>query len=228
TYMDSFVEIGCSMRYAATLITLFVIVTSVCNAQETVDKETVDSLVARLASKNKPPKTRGPSAVYPKGYDQEGQEDIFLAYRELCKLGPKAFPFIIPHLGDKRYSLTADGGAADVNFTVGQLCFSAIDLQLQPYKTYSRGEGDPRNRPSRPHYLAKLDLRDPAKTQDWIDSLKNKTLLQLQIEVLEWVIEEESKDRTKYPAVEHDWLHETLETLKKAEEPLPSGVPWAK
>ena len=216
------------MRYAAILITLFVIVASVCGAQETVDKETVDSLVARLASKNKPPRILGPSAVYPKGYDKEDQEDVFLAYRELRELGPKAFRFIIPHLDDKRYSLTADGGAANVNFTVGQLCFKAIDLQLQPYKTYSRGEGDPRNRPRRPHYLAKLDLGDPAKTQSWIDSLENKTLLQLQIEVLEWVIEEESKDRTKYPAVEHDWLNETLETLKKAKEPLPSGVPWAK
>ncbi|MCY2984161.1 MAG: hypothetical protein NTY15_11085 [Planctomycetota bacterium] len=216
------------MRYAAILITLFVIVTSVCGAQETVDKETVDSLVARLASKNKPPKTRGPSALYPRGYDKAGQEEVFLAYRELRELGPKAFPFIIPHLDDKRYSLTADGGAADVNFTVGQLCFSAIDLQLQPYKTYSRGEGDPRNRPRRPHYLSKLDLRDPEKTQNWINSLENKTLLQLQIEVLEWVIEAESKERTKYPSVELDWLHETLEILKKAKEPLPSGVPWAK
>ncbi|MBM3966921.1 MAG: hypothetical protein FJ308_17920 [Planctomycetes bacterium] len=216
------------MRYAATLITLLVIVTSFCSAQQTVDKETVDSLVARLASKNKPPKTRGPSAVYPKGYDKAGQEDVFLAYRELRELGPKAFRFIIPHLDDKRYSLTADGGAADVNFTVGQLCFSAIDLQLQPYKTYSRGEGDPRNRPRRPHYLAKVRLNDPIESRKWIDSLENKSLLQLQIEVLEWVIEEESKDRTKYPAVETAWLHETLETLNKAREPLPSGVPWAK
>jgi hypothetical protein len=216
------------MRYAATLITLFMIVTSVCGDQEIVGKETVDSLVARLASKNKPPKTRGPRAEYPKGYDKAGQEEVFQAYRELRELGPKAFPFIIPHFDDKRYSLTADGGVADVNFTVGQLCFSAIDLQLQPYKTYSRGEGDPRNRPRRPSYLSKQDLRDPAKAQKWIDSLKNKTLLQLQIEVLEWVIEEESKDRTKYHALEHDWLHETLETLKKAKEPIPSGVPWAK
>jgi hypothetical protein len=163
------------MRYAATLITLFVIVTSVCGAQETVDKETVDGLVARLASKNTPPKTRGPNALYPRGYDKSAQQDVSLAYRELCELGPKAFPFIIPHLDDKRYSLTADGGAADVNFTVGQLCFHAIDLQLQPYKTCSRGEGDPRNRPRRPHYLAELRLHDPIEAQKWIDSLKNKT-----------------------------------------------------
>lgn len=46
------------MRYAATLITLFVIVKFVCVYQETVDKETVDSLVARLATKNEPLKIR--------------------------------------------------------------------------------------------------------------------------------------------------------------------------
>jgi hypothetical protein len=216
------------MRYAVFVVAMSLILPSACVAQVIIEKEHVESLIARLVSKNKPPKTRGQSAVYPKRYDEASQEDVFLAYRELCELGPKSFPFIIPHLDDKRYSLTADGGAADVNFTVGQLCFHAIDLQLQPYKTYSRGEGDPRNRPRRPHYLAKLSLKDPIESRKWIDSLENKSLLQLQIEVLDWVIEEESKDRTKYSAVEHEWLQETLETLKSAKEPLPRGVPWEK
>ncbi|MGN6546807.1 MAG: hypothetical protein ACTHK7_17255 [Aureliella sp.] len=196
-------------------------------AEDAAAKQRVEKLVAQLASPNKAPLIRGPSAKYPPQYDHEAQDRVWDAYEELCDLGTVSFPYLFQHFDDKRYALTADTGAADTNFTVGALCFAIVDLHLQPYKVYSEGQGDRRARATRPHYATHFKLKDPAAARAWWEPRKGKTMRELQIEVLEWIVSEETKEPAKYGESERRWLAETLESLRKSDEPLQHGYPWA-
>jgi hypothetical protein len=54
------------------------------------------------------------------------------------------------------------------------------------------------------------------------------TLREMQMEALQWVIDEESKDPKGYHDLERRWLAETLASLRQSDKPLDRGVPWAK
>lgn len=121
--------------------------------------------------------------------------------------------------------MTVDNGFADVNLSVGDLCFAAIDLQLQPYKTFTHGEGDPRARPRRPHYATEWGLRDRKRAEDWWSKRSHLSLRELQIEVLEWIDTEESRSLTQFEPKERDWIKVELSSLRSARLPLDRGVP---
>lgn len=209
------------------ILLLLAIAPAISIAEEKVTQETVDALVDRLASPNPAPTIRQ-TAKYPPGYDKAAQEDVSRAYSELCDLGPAAFPFLFDRFTDKRYSLTADGGAAEHNYTVGDVCYFAVEYQLQPYGTFTEGKGDPRFRERRPHYPEHIQLEDPQAARKWWESHKHMTLHEMQIEVLQWVIDEEAKSPKDFEAVERKWLSRQLNSLKKSKKPLPMGSPWFK
>ncbi len=210
------------------ILLLFAIAPSMSIAEEKVTQEIVDALVDRLVSPNPAPDIPASKAKYPPGYDKAAQKDVSRAYSELCNLGPAAFPFLFDHFTDRRYSLTADAGSAERNFTVGNLCYQAIALQLQPYGNFTAGEGDPRSRKRRPSYLKHIQLRDPEAARKWWKSHDKLTLREMQIEVLKWVIEEEAETPDEYEDDEREWLSDTLESLKKSDKPMRRGSPWAK
>ena len=216
------------MLKQAIIICLLAVANAASYGQEPKTKDRVELLVSQLVSPNDSPVTKGSSARYDANYDKEAQKDVLKAYSALCDLGPTAFPYLFEHFKDNRYSLTADGGAADVNFTVGSLCFSAIDLQLQPYGLWTHGEGDPRHRPRRPHYMTHAELNKIELANAWWESRKGRTLLELQTEVLEWIYAEESKDTEKYLDSERKWIADTLKSIKKSRKSLRRGVPWAR
>jgi hypothetical protein len=137
------------------------------HAQDSATKEVVGTLVARLVSPNRAPDIPAATPKYPPGYDKKAQKDVARAYSELCNLGPCAFPYLFDHFTDKRYSLTADRGAAYGNITVGSLCYDIVALQLQPYGRLTRGEGDPRSRRRRPFYPDHIGLRHLGAAQKW-------------------------------------------------------------
>lgn len=99
-------------------------------AQEKVARKEVDKLVEALASSN----------------------DRIKAYLELQKLGPPAYPHLFEHLSDERHFIRDDGGSAMRDWTVGQMCYHVIELQLQPYKTFTEGDFDPRQLTTYPRY----------------------------------------------------------------------------
>ena len=155
------------------------------------------------------------------GYDKKTQEDVLRAHSELHDLGPSAFPYLFEHFADERYSLTADRGSAYDNFTVGDVCYDIVADQLQPYGVLTEGEGaDARRRPSRPDYPRHIRLRDLKTAQTWWELHKKMTLREIQMEALQWVIDEEAKAPTRYSDSERRWLAETLESLRKSDKPL--------
>ncbi len=199
------------------------------NGQDATMSERVDALVEQLVSKNPAPReVKGSTAEYPAGYDKDLQKPISAAYRELNSLREQAFPHLIKHFDDKRYALTADGGPMDKNFTVGDLCYYIVELQIQPDKGWTVGDGDPRSRKFRPHYPTHLNLRDKTDAAKWWERNKDKSLVEIQIAVIEWTIEEEEKHPTEYTEEERSALKMRLHELSKAGKPLPSTVPWFK
>lgn len=72
----------------------------------------IESLIDRLASKNSPPEFPGvPPHLYfdellknPGGWDADAQKPVSDAYYELKSIGKKAFPYLIKHFDDNRYS----------------------------------------------------------------------------------------------------------------------------
>lgn len=199
------------------------------SSQESATKEHVESLIENLASKNPVPRERkGSTAEFPQSYDKKLQVSVFDAYKKLDELDEAAFPYLIGHFDDERYALTEDAGPMDKNFTVGQLCYHLVELQIQPDKGWTVGKGDPRTRKSRPHYSTHILLRDKAMAMRWSESIRGKSLLQLQLIAYEWIDQEEEKNSKDYTDEERRALAARLKTLRASRKALPSAVPWAK
>ncbi|MCC7422735.1 MAG: hypothetical protein IT428_20840 [Planctomycetaceae bacterium] len=193
-----------------------------CSAED-VTKEKVDALVAQLVSPNKAPEIPSASARYPAGYDRKAQEKVYETFFSLQKLGPPAFPYLIEHFGDKRYSFTDDAGSAARNWSVGAACYDVVRYQLQPDKTW-RGLG----KTPRPSYPGHIKLHDPKSAKHWWETHKGKSLRELQTEALEWIIAEETHMPEKYDDEETSSLRDLLKTLRAEDKPLDPGVPWAR
>lgn len=187
----------------------------------------VDELVEQLASKNPSPReVKGSTAEFPAGFDKNLQKPVYKAYRELNALGKAAFPQLIAHFDDARYALTADGGSMDKNFTVGELCYYLVELQIQPDKGWAAGPGDPRFRRFRPHFPTHIGLRDKSAALKWWEASKDKSLVEIQIAVTEWTIAEEEKVPAEFSQEEHEDLARRLRELRSTGKPLPAAVPW--
>ncbi len=220
------------MRHSTQVLTLVVIFAlNPIDALGQVDdtKAIVDGLVEQLASPNPIPKEKkGSEADYPKSYDRKLQKPVYEAYRKLDQLGVKAFPFLIDHFDDKRYALTADVGSMDKNFSIGDVCYYIVELQIQPDKGFAIGEGDPRFRKMRPHYPRHIGLRNKEVATTWWERNKDRTLAEIQIVVTEWTIEEEEKSPEGYTDDERQFLLKRLQDLRNTNTPIPSPVPWHK
>lgn len=198
------------------------------NAETLTTKELVERLVERLASGNPVPDVSGSHAKYPPNFDKARQSQVFAAYEQLDHLGVAAFSELIDHLDDERYAFTADGGSKDRNFTVRHLCYHLIELQIQPDKGWTAGEGDPRFRVRRPHYPTEMNLRDKIAAGAWWEEHKMKTVRELQITVVDWIIVEEAKTPDKFPETEKSALREKQIILRASDKPYPSTIPWFK
>ena len=203
-------------------------------AAEPSPKE-IAALVERLASSNQRPAAypevhRSPEAVYPQGYDRAAQKIVWQAYRDLRRLGPLAFPELLEHLDDHRYSLTGDTGNVETNLEVGFLCRWLLQQQICPFSSVVVGEGyttgtlaygtlvvGPKGEaPERPDYLSHL-LRDRAEARAWALEHRSYSLRDLQEEALEWMIAEEATDPKTYDREERTALRSLLRELQASE-----------
>jgi hypothetical protein len=194
--------------------------------EEPLTEKEVDDLVVQLVSPNKPPNTRGPDAEYPAGYDHIAQEKASAAWWKLRSAGIRTFPHLFKHLKDARYALTVHGLAADENYSVGSLCCSIVRGHLEPWGFFTAGEGDPRGRARRKSYLDQFKLCDEVSARTWWMSHKDKTLRELQLEALEWVVAEETGPRSRYPKAEKDHVQALLLSLKESSESLKFSAPF--
>jgi hypothetical protein len=168
----------------------------------------------------------GDSAVagLPRDFDRVKQQQVDRAISKLLRLGPQAFPFLIERWGDDRYCLTASDGisGAFLHKTVGQICQAIIFAQLQPYGHWPAGYPDPeRNRrpPHRPRYPDRF-LGSQESARQWWQKNKNKTLYQMQLEALDWVIAEEAKRPGDFKDEERKHLQQLRKKLVQGDKPL--------
>jgi len=193
----------------------------------------IEAEIEQLASPNKAPPS-GPTGVgvvdqsdYPPGYDFSAQDHVDGAWQWLSDQGPRAFPYLLAHMDDKRYCLTADSGDSDVNWSVGKACHDIFRCNLQPYGDFFTADHriESRNRPS---YMKKFNLADHEAAKKWWEARKEKSLRELQIEALEWTIAEEAKTPEKFTDKERTYLHDLLANLRTADKPLDATTPWCK
>jgi hypothetical protein len=194
----------------------------------------IESLIEKLASPNEAPTRRGPSAKYPEGYDRDAQKRVKEAWGKLWKAELQAFPYLFKHFDDERYSFTMDGGFVDENWTVGRACSDIVKCYLQPfgYRPYARTDkSDDRGRPIgalRPSYVSAHRLHNSMEAAKWLAFRQHKTLLELQIEVIEWTIAKEAKNPDDYTDKERAYLDDFLTRARNADRPLAHSVPFAK
>lgn len=198
--------------------------------KDLTDQE-IKALIDQLVSPNPKPITgdedRSVAPYYrlPPGFDREKQKLVVEAMGELKAQGLRAFPFLIDRWDDKRHCLTISVGINGYhrNQTVGKTCKMIVFDQVQPFAPWGmRGEPERRKKPYRPDYPARF-LSSKTDALKWCEEHKGKSLAEVQLEVLDWVIAEEGTEAEKYPAVEHEYLQGLRKNLTDKRQSLPRG-----
>jgi hypothetical protein len=200
--------------------------------KEPPTEKEIKALIDQLASPNPKPivnKRKVPGINLPPGFDRKKQDKVHLARSKLAELGPQAFPFLIDSWKDERYSLTTCNGLSGwfYNESVGHICQTILFGQLQPYGFWPAADGDPRGKPHRPDYPVHfLNSQEAAKA--WWEKNKEKTLYQIQLEALDWVIAEETKRPGDFTDKEKQSLQKLRKRLVEGGKPLPPGHYYAR
>jgi hypothetical protein len=164
----------------------------VCRAEEQQSSERqqrIKALVEALASPNPPAKAEK-TAELPRNYNRAAQRRVIDAANALLKEGAVAFPALIAHLNDRRYSCSLNYPNGGENWTVGQMCGEIVDEQLDVYEDVINPletGGPPR------WYLQGVSRKD---LRGWAKERAGRTLGQLQIEIAEHALKELKNYRT--------------------------------
>jgi hypothetical protein len=134
---------------------------------------------------------------------------------------------LIEHLDDDRYCFTDEGAHNKQNWTVGAACADILRCNLQPFGagvrsgsfTLELAEGRGNGRKYRPKYAVKHGLENVESAKEWWSTHKDKSLLELQMESIEWTIAEESKDPT-ISDEEREHMAKCLKEAQASDKPL--------
>jgi hypothetical protein len=157
------------------------------------DVTDIGDLVEQLASPNPEPFIADEyTIIYAPNYDKEAQNRIHKIRIQIEDRGLDAFPYLIEHYNDDRYSVTieTDWNACFYNKSVRSECCNIIQSQLEPLGAFvidAVHAGQKRPRYNFDFVYSKEEM------QSWLRANKNKSLRELQIEILEWTLAEEKK-----------------------------------
>ena len=170
--------------------------------------EVIENLIEELAISS------GPTG------DADGRRArAFAAAEELHAMGKHAFPHLLEHLDDKRESV----GFQRLNRQqyVGEACYCIItykildippDFAMSIFRTGADGKSH-----ERPYSSAEQGLFDSSTITAWLKQRESEPLAALQVEALEWLLEEENKigypDRSSKATI-HDPLIRHLKSVK--------------
>jgi hypothetical protein len=76
-----------------------------------------------------------------------------------------------------------------------------------------------RRRPNQPDYIDHFGLTSPARAAEWWKTHQGKSLAELQIEVMEWIIAEAEKQPDKYKGKEMDSVRDVLKQVQLSKTP---------
>jgi hypothetical protein len=216
------------MRTSIGLIILLLLLRLPCRAQNPDDDAllaNVPNLIENLVSPNDaPPIGAVFDYKYPAGYDRKKQEVVNSARRQLATLGPRAYKKLIENWTDKRYSLTYRVGINGYrqNATVGGVCRRIMYDQIQPYGFWPRTNDDPRSVAKRPSYPHEF-LSDTDSANKWVEENSRKTLYEIQLIAIDWVIAEENRKPKKYTDEERTELAKLRKELTTTKMPILNG-----
>jgi hypothetical protein len=157
-----------------------------------VDRE-IAALIDQLAIAQEPAVM---APVYTPREDTPATDPRVVAYRAAARLkdyGKAAFPQLLARFGDERQSVCFRRA---VPCTVGIACFTIIEMQVIPVPddyagSFGRLGADGKYHP-RPYSNQPL-LFDLATIGAWLQARSDRTLEELQLEGLEWLLAEERK-----------------------------------
>ena len=137
----------------------------------------------------------------------------------MSALGKQAFPYLLEHLDDNRESVELQ--RLNRRQDVGDACYSIIayqildippDFAMSIFRTGADGKSH-----QRPCSSAVQDLFDSSTIAAWLKQREAEPLVALQVEALEWLLEEENKigyPDSKSKSEIHDPLVRHLESIK--------------
>lgn len=200
------------------MIMLILMVTCGLDADGTTEKQ-IQALVEKLASKNSPPARNAEFSQRldrPKDWKDRHEQAVRDARKQLLDFGKTAFPVLLDNLGDERYSLT-ESYSIEVNHTVGQVCGIIIkdNVDRAGIRYKSRIGADGRNHQP-PDFISQKYQGDLKR---WWRDNRAKSLREMRVDVLKWVIAEEKRIGTS--PMESKWheryVAELAEKLKDME-----------
>jgi hypothetical protein len=181
------------------------------------------TLIDQLASPNSKPQTHVNGKPYkvrfPADYDVEAQERVDEARQSLNRDVAEALPYLVEALEDKRYSMTINWGEGDgyYNKTVGDICSEVIASNLEVYRSEITFLG--------PQHWHQYTY--PNVNRDWLSKQGNRTLAELQLEAIDWAIDQRVKENGRYAREdrtnEAQKLREMREKLNDSKTPFPGS-----
>ncbi len=182
------------------------------SSDDTLTPETerkIRALIEKLASKNSRPKENRGWRVerYPDDWDDRHQEIVYDAEKDLSDFGKTAFPILLEHLDDERFSLI-EVSSDYYNQSVGQVCRMIIENNVEVIPEYYK---------SCPHFFSGTyhDLKY------WWWWNRNKTLKQMRIDAARWRIRTEERINGKG----REFLDEMRKELTDIEADKPREMP---
>jgi len=191
-----------------------------------VSRETIARLIENLASPNPVPRLvhqgHGREPVYPQDYDFKVQERVLEAWDNLLRIGQPAWPQLIDHMNDSRFSCVLRPDEYEVVF-VGTVCYRIIAVQVQVYYRFVRLYSEPpcRLRPMWLPYPPGKEMK-PAMEAWWAEN-KEKSLRDLQLESSRWALATERERGFSGPeekAAVVGRLNRLIRRLKSSDEPI--------
>jgi hypothetical protein len=189
TYIEAYGRIS-DLRHRMLFLIAFSIFyllnSSLCNGRENEIKD----LITILASPNDEPvcdESTDDSPVYPAKYDHAAQERVVAARDALLAKGLEAFPELIGHVDDRRYSYNEQREKTFcINLDVGYVCYRLIAVQVQAYQPLVK----PKLPPSPIRFWVP---RDKQKLRKWWQLHKHQSLREIQLDAAKWAYAYQSK-----------------------------------
>jgi hypothetical protein len=160
-------------------------------------KQKIETLIDKLAAKRPKPvsvkdpkhhveRLKKPDVFIPL------EDDVAAAADELLKLGTQAFPYLIDHFDDDRYSFMEHDPTSEEVYVwpVGEYCFRLVRAQVMKYRPWQ--VADPRGTPG---YSDSIVPHDKKTALEWWEKNKTHALWELQADSVQLVIKENENPR---------------------------------
>lgn len=158
----------------------------------------IESLIDKLASKNSPPDFPPHLMLNdflkdPGEWKREHQQTVSAAYYELKSMGKSAFPYLIKHMSDERYSHERSWSIF-VSHTVGDACRFIIESQVCPAGMGYKSRESPKGMimGHEVHFESYVKSKYGSYAAWWRNN-RSKSILEMRVAFSEWRIGKEKR-----------------------------------